>query len=286
MLPPSPSSSASASAPSLAVNSTRGCPDSALIPTTEPELRHPHPMASPLSVVHRRLPGPLLLLLFLLPMGHSAQHQTTGEGQQQTARQRESQPAGAHLPAEPCWGDTRRMWAGRAPQGEQAHGVRPSHYSGRRFAAAPPGRVIIHSHTQHIHIPSYTLPHTHTNPSAYSCTYTRAHTHTYSHPLSHRQYALIHKYTPHTLKTVHLKHTQIHTLVFILAHSTHSCILPCTHMCAHSGTHACPPPTCTLTNLICTDSHIPPWSTRLPVAAELCPAPPCLLGRRPLNPEL
>ena len=240
MLPSSSSSSASASAPSLAVNSTRGRPHSSLIPTTEPELRHPHPMASPLSVVHRRLPGPLLLLLFLLPMGHSAQHQTTGEGQQQTARQRESQPAGAHLPAEPCWGDTRRMWAGRAPRGEQAHGVRPSHHSGRCFAAAPPGRVIIHSHTQHIRIPSYTLPHTHTNPSACSCTYTRAHTHTYSHPLSHRQYALMHKYTPHTLKTVHLN-TLKSILLCSYLHTQHTRVyshaLTCVHTQAHMHAH-------------------------------------------------
>ena len=136
----------------------------------------------------------------------------------------------------------------------------------------------------HIH----TGPHTHIlTPSLTQTIHTHTHTHILTPSLT--QYTLIHKYTPHTLKTVHLKHTQIHTLVFILAHSTHSCILPCTHVCTLG--HTCMPTPhmhslSTLTNLICTDSHIPPWSTRLPVAAELCPAPPCLPGRRSLNPEI
>lgn len=240
----------------------------ALIPITEPELWDPRPAASPLSMVHRRLPGPLLLLLLLLPTGHSAQHQTAGEGQQQAARQRESQPAGAHLPAEPCWGDTRRVCVGRAPPGRTSPWSSPQ----------PPRREVLrcrsswegdHTLTHSTH--SHTSLHTPTCTHKPQCTF--VHIHTYSHPLSHRQHTLIHKYTPHTLKT--LSTLETHSNPYSCVHTCTLDTLVNTPMHSHVCTlrHTCMPipnmhTLSTLTNLIRTDSHIPPWSTRLPVAVE------------------
>uniref|UniRef100_A0A480HII2 Complement C1q tumor necrosis factor-related protein 1 n=1 Tax=Sus scrofa TaxID=9823 RepID=A0A480HII2_PIG len=90
---------------------------------------------SPLSAVQRRLLGPLL------PPGRTAQHRAAGEGQQQTACQRESQPTGAHLPGEPS--SHQRPGAGRprpptasltaSPSG--AASSRPGRGTTRRAAA-------------------------------------------------------------------------------------------------------------------------------------------------------
>ena len=80
-----------------------------------------------------------------------------------------------------------------------------------------------HTHAAH----SHTSLHTPTRTHKPQCTF--MHIHTYSHPLSHSQHTLIHKYTPHTLKT-------LSTL------ETHSNPYSCVH-------------TCTLDTLVNTPMH-------------------------------
>lgn len=128
-----------------------------------------------------------------------------------------------------------------------------------------------HTHTLNTFTYLATHSHTYTQTPVHVHAHTHGPTHTHTHTLSHSQYTLIHKYTPHTLKTVHLKHSSpyscvhtctLNTLVYTPMHS-HVCTLR--HTCVPTpDMHSLS----TLTNLICTDSHIPPWSTRLPVAAE------------------
>lgn len=159
--------------------------------------------ASPLSRVQRRLPGPLLLPLFLLARWHTAQHRATSKGQQQAAHQYESQSTGAHLPAGPCW--ERRMgkdigWKGLCRETAESKGVpRPTKPRSASVTEPLGGRP----HTGSL---AHTLPH--------ACTLTLGkHTRT------------------HTLMFAHTHTISTHSFVF-----THK--PQCTHTCTHSLSQA------------------------------------------------
>lgn len=146
------------------------------------------PRLSPLSVVQKRLLGPLLLLQVTW---HTAQRRATGEGQQQAARQHQSQSPGAHLPAGPCWKHTGRARAGAGPAEKQARAVarptKPERSSHGSFWEGDPTHLHSHSHTP---APS---PHAHPRPlTSARATHTRMYAqyscavvHTYTHTLSH-----------------------------------------------------------------------------------------------------
>ena len=247
-------------------------------------------------MVQQWLPGPLLLLL---PKGHAAQHRATGEGQKQAARQRESQPTAAHLPAEPCWGDTRGGHGLEGPCRETSLQCLPDPLSAS--AAAHPGTAITHSHS-HTHSHKLNI-HTHKPRCTFLHIFTCPHTRTYSHPFSHTQYTLIHKYALYPLKTLGtLTHTQTHTLLCLHLHTQHTHVysgaLTCMYIRSHAHMHAHTWPSHSkhTHRLIRTDSHTlthTPWGRAgvgapghlLPLSMAL-PGPPRLPGRRPLNPEL